>query len=65
METILKMFEHLKWANQQILETLHHKEVENKDVIRLFSHILLAEKVWVTRLQGFDSSNITIWIDGI
>ncbi|MGE7184623.1 hypothetical protein ACQKKK_11685 [Peribacillus sp. NPDC006672] len=27
----------------------------------MFSHILLAEKVWITRLRGFDSSRLPIW----
>jgi uncharacterized damage-inducible protein DinB len=55
------MYEHLNWANQHILETLQSVEDENQGVIRLFSHILLAEKVWITRLQGLDSSRLPIW----
>ncbi|MGG0664185.1 DinB family protein [Viridibacillus arvi] len=63
MKTIQKMYEHLIWANQRILETLQSIGDENQDVIRLFSHILLAEKVWITRLQGLDSSRLPIWSD--
>jgi uncharacterized damage-inducible protein DinB len=55
------MYEHLNWANQRILETLQSIEDENQDVIRLFSHILFAEKVWITRLRGLDSSRQPIW----
>lgn len=57
------MYEHLNWANQRILETLQSMEVENQEVCRLFSHILFAEKVWITRLQGLDSSLLPIWSD--
>ncbi|RTQ96082.1 damage-inducible protein DinB [Lysinibacillus telephonicus] len=63
METIQKMFEHLNWANIRILKTLQNAEVENQEIIRLFSHILLAEKIWFTRLQGLDSSNVPIWTE--
>ncbi|MFJ9464020.1 DinB family protein [Viridibacillus arvi] len=67
MKTIQKMYEHLNWANQRILETLQSIGDENQDVFRLFSHILLAEKVWITRLQGLDSSmdssRLPIWSD--
>ncbi len=56
------MFDHLNWANQRILETLQHSEVEGQQV-RLFSHILNAERVWVTRLRGMDSSQLPIWSD--
>ena len=45
------MFEHLNWANIRILKTLQNAEVENQEIIRLFSHILLAEKIWFTRLH--------------
>jgi uncharacterized damage-inducible protein DinB len=61
LKTIQKMYEHLNWSNQHILETLQSIENENPELIRLFSHILLAEKVWITRLQGLDSSLLPIW----
>lgn len=57
------MYEHLYWANQRILETLQSIEDENQEVSRLFSHILLAEKVWITRLRGLDSSRLPIWLE--
>ncbi|RUL50468.1 DinB family protein [Lysinibacillus antri] len=61
MKTIQKMYDHLHWANQRILEALESSKDE--EVIRLFSHILFAEKVWLTRLQGVDSSHLPIWSD--
>lgn len=61
LKTIQKMYEHLHWANQRILETLQSLDGENQELCRLFSHILLAEKVWLTRLQGLDSSQLPIW----
>jgi uncharacterized damage-inducible protein DinB len=55
------MYEHLNWANQRILEALQSIEDVNQEVCRLFSHILFAEKVWITRLRGSDSSLLPIW----
>jgi uncharacterized damage-inducible protein DinB len=63
VETIRNMFEHLNWANQRILETLQKNEGENKQVNNLFSHILLTEHMWFTRLIGSDSSKIPIWAE--
>ena len=63
METIRNMFEHLQWSTQRILETLQNMERKNEQINRLFSHILLAEQVWFTRLKGSDSSNLPIWAD--
>jgi len=57
------MYEHLNWANHRLLEILQNNEDENQDVIGLFSHILFAEKVWITRLLGLDSSRLPIWSD--
>lgn len=57
------MFEHLYWANERILETLQKNNVEEQQ-LRLFNHILNAEQVWVTRLQGLDSSQMPIWSEG-
>ncbi|GAB7386791.1 DinB family protein [Bacillaceae bacterium] len=61
MKTIRKMYEHLNWANQRILDSLQSLEKDNHEVRRLFSHILLAEKVWITRLRGSDGSQIPLW----
>ncbi|MFJ7736317.1 DinB family protein [Lysinibacillus sp. NPDC097287] len=63
MKTISKMYEHLNWANLRILETIQSIEDENQDVLRLFSHILFAEKIWITRLREMDSSRLPIWSD--
>ena len=57
------MYDHLNWANQRILETLQSIEDENQEVNRLFSHILFGERIWITRLQGLDSSRLPIWLD--
>ncbi|MGF9910198.1 DinB family protein [Brevibacillus porteri] len=61
MKTIQKMYEHLEWANQRIFKTLKSIEDENQEICRLFSHILHAEKIWITRLRGMDSSQLPIW----
>ncbi|MGF7048321.1 putative damage-inducible protein DinB [Paenibacillus sp. DS2015] len=64
MKTIHKMYEHLNWANQRILETLQNVEDENQQTKNLFAHILYAEQVWITRLEGADSSQLPIWLEG-
>jgi uncharacterized damage-inducible protein DinB len=64
LKTIQKMFEHLYWANQLILETLRNVEAVNHQVKILFCHILNAEQVWITRLEGKDSLHLPIWSEG-
>ena len=61
MKTFEKLYEHLHWANLRILETLRNSAPGNPQMNRLFSHILLAEQVWLTRIRGIDSSQLPIW----
>ncbi|MGM1021415.1 MAG: DinB family protein [Bacillota bacterium] len=63
MKTIQKMFEHLNWANQSILEIFQNVEIGEQQ-LSLFTHILYAEQIWLTRLKGMDSSQMPIWSDG-
>jgi len=63
MNTIIKMFNHLNWANHQILEALKALGFRNFQAKRLFSHLLLAEEVWLNRLQGLDSNPQAIWTE--
>jgi uncharacterized damage-inducible protein DinB len=59
--SVQRMFEHLHWANLRILQAL--EEQPNDQAIRLFSHTLLAERVWLTRLVGKESHDLPIWSD--
>ncbi|WP_100404353.1 DinB family protein [Bacillus solitudinis] len=61
MKTIIRMYKHLNWANQRMLEILQTLECDNQQARRLFSHILYSEQVWLSRLQGIDSSHLPIW----
>jgi len=63
MEPIVKLFQHLDWANQQILEALKTVGGENNQSKRLFSHILLAEEVWLNRINGLESHPKAIWTE--
>lgn len=64
MKTLYKMYEHLDWANQRILQVLQQESAQNLDALRLFSHILQAEQVWIARINGKDSSALPIWMEG-
>ena len=63
MNTIIKMFQHLDWANLRILEALKAIGDRNHQTKRLFSHLLLAEEVWFNRLEGLDSNPQAIWTE--
>lgn len=64
METIRHMMEHLYWANHRILSTLESLYGLEEGITRLFHHMIYAERVWLTRLEGKDSSHLPIWAEG-
>lgn len=62
MQNIPKLFEHLNWANLRILERLRSGGTGNHPrALGLFAHILQTKRVWLTRLQGKDSSVLLVW----
>ncbi|MEH7416348.1 DinB family protein [Neobacillus drentensis] len=63
MDTIIKMFEHLDWANLRILESLKTTGEQNSAAKRLLSHTLLAEEVWFNRIKGLDHNPHGIWTE--
>ena len=54
-----KLFSYDEWAINRSLGSID--PVAESKAKLLLSHILLAEKVWLTRLQGADSSTIPIF----
>lgn len=58
MKTIKYMMEHLYWADGRILEALEKSETKDKDLLKLVRHVGVAERVWLSRLQGRGARNI-------
>ncbi|MCM3584542.1 damage-inducible protein DinB [Mesobacillus maritimus] len=64
MNTIRMMYDHLFWANQKLLDTLtENRANDQQQLLSLFSHLLLTEKLWMARMQENDLSSIAIWGD--
>lgn len=63
MNQIIRNFDHMYWANTQIVHALQGVEGDIEKPLRLFAHVLAAEKVWLTRINGKDASTIVIWPD--
>ncbi|MCD9021928.1 DinB family protein [Cohnella silvisoli] len=61
MKTIKCMMDHLYWANARILDSLEESETKNKDLLKLVRHVAVAERVWLSRLQGKGSFQYSLW----
>ncbi|PYI54816.1 DinB family protein [Paenibacillus flagellatus] len=63
METIRRLFGHMRWADETILTALDRQSPADSENAKLFRHVLIAERVWLTRLEGNDSSGFVLWAD--
>jgi uncharacterized damage-inducible protein DinB len=62
LEQLHRLYAHMVWADRQVLELLRagHGGKEPA-VLRLFAHVLAAERVWLLRLRRADASSQPIW----
>lgn len=61
MKTIKRMMDHLYWADGRILDALEESETKSKDLLKLVRHVAVAERVWLSRLQGKGSAQYSLW----
>lgn len=62
---LLRMFEHMAWANREIAHALELQEAKLPErALQLFAHILAAEAIWLARLQLQEATAIPLWSDG-
>jgi uncharacterized damage-inducible protein DinB len=58
---ITRMFEHIDWANLEMLDALKLTHAKSEKALSLFIHILSAENVWLNRLNEIDTMDLQIW----
>jgi uncharacterized damage-inducible protein DinB len=62
---LLRLWEYNEWANQTYLDRLESLEKEGISlpprIALLNSHVILAQKLWLTRIKGNPDSSIDIW----
>lgn len=61
MKTMKCMMDHMYWADGRILDALEKSEMKNKDLWKLVRHIAVAERVWLSRLQGKGDVQYSLW----
>ncbi|WP_020620663.1 DinB family protein [Paenibacillus daejeonensis] len=64
MKTMLRMMEHMHWANAEILDVVEKNGVDDPDILRLLRHMAIAEQVWLIRLNGGSSRHLQLWEAG-
>jgi uncharacterized damage-inducible protein DinB len=55
-----KLFQHLAWADERVLQSLRAAHSELKRELELYAHILGSEHNWLSRIQG-SAPTLAIW----
>jgi uncharacterized damage-inducible protein DinB len=56
-----RLFRHLAWADQEILTAMDAQGSPIEPAQKLFSHIVVAEHIWLSRIHSRDIGNLTPW----
>lgn len=54
------MYDYVCWANDYLLDTIHQSD-DHPELLRLLSHILFSERVWIKRMNGENTADLEIW----
>ena len=57
-KTISQLFRYDDWANRRVLSALSELRNPPAKALHLAAHLLIAQKVWLLRLQGRDTMGI-------
>ena len=47
----LHLFEYNDWSNNKILKTITENKITNQKIFSLFSHIIIAQILWLNRIN--------------
>ena len=57
-KTISQLFRYDDWANRRVLSALSELRNPPAKALHLMAHLLIAQKIWLLRLQGQDTMGI-------
>jgi uncharacterized damage-inducible protein DinB len=57
----IKLFQYNDWANNLILDTLSKNEIKDPEVYKIFSHVINAQFIWMSRISGNKAIHKPVW----
>lgn len=60
-EHFLKIYNYNFWANKRLAGSINSQGIDNEMVMKLFSHIVLSEQLWMLRMEGGDYLGKNFW----
>lgn len=55
------LFKYMDWANQRYLVTLEDNEVKDDHILKLYSHLISAQIIWLNRIRELPTSPFPVW----
>ncbi len=56
-EHFKKLFDYNIWANTKLINNIKNQQINDAGVLKLLSHIVLAEQIWILRLKNENYQN--------
>jgi uncharacterized damage-inducible protein DinB len=56
-----KIYNYNIWANTKLINSLKNQQIADTGVLKLLSHIVLSEQIWMLRLKKGDYQNKNFW----
>ncbi len=60
-EYLSKLAKYNSWANEVTTLSLRDQNINDDQVLKLLSHIVLSEQIWILRLKSGDYSGLNFW----
>jgi uncharacterized damage-inducible protein DinB len=57
----LKLYQYNAWANKRVLGALEKQQVADEKILTLMSHVLSAQRIWLSRIKGLPVDQYPLW----
>lgn len=57
----LELFKYNHWANQRMMAILEEKDIHDEKLLKLFSHLLSSQIIWLHRIKDLPTSPFPLW----
>ncbi len=61
IEYFLKLIKYNEWANKILIDSLKLQNISSEAIMKILSHILLSEHIWMLRMQKGEYENLDFW----
>ena len=59
--TLKHLFQHMAWADNEIISALEKTSEDKEDALKLLAHIIAAEHIWLSRILSQNLGDFTPW----